>query len=203
VQTFEGHDGKGNHQIGLVAVVSPKMKTFAQSVLRLRGNFPADNAKAQDLGALVKDKQALLQDFGIRWIYDQNGLPVLVSFYQWGLDASGNDPVLGAQMRDIAVKKAIELADAQIAQFLAASATLTTKSETGERYEKAVERAIDGYVSQLAELYECASEEWFEWLKDYEHLVKSSELRRPEIWFRYEGEPSSEGLIRKYASAVG
>ena len=150
VQTFEGHDGKGNHQIGLVAVVSPKMKSFAQSVLRLRGNFPADKAKAQDLGALVKDKQALLQDFGIRWIYDQNGLPVLVSFYQWGLDASGNDPVLGAQMRDIAVKKAIELADAQIAQFLAASATLTTKSETGERYEKAVERAVDGYVSQLS-----------------------------------------------------
>jgi len=150
MQTFEGHDGRGNHQIGLVAVVSPKMKSFAQSVLRLRGNFPADKAKAQDLGALVKDKEALLQDFGTRWIYDQNGLPVLVSFYQWGLDASGNDPVLGAQMRDIAVKKAIELADAQIAQFLAASATLTTKSETGEKYEKAVERAVDNYVSQLS-----------------------------------------------------
>jgi hypothetical protein len=150
MQTFEGHDGKGNHQIGLVAVVSPKMKSFAQSVLRLRGNFPADKAKAQNLSALVKDKEALLQDFGTRWIYDQNGLPVLVSFYQWGLDASGNDPVLGAQVRDIAVKKAIELADAQIAQFLAASATLTTKSETGEKYEKEVERAVDNYVSQLS-----------------------------------------------------
>jgi hypothetical protein len=149
MQTFEGHDGKGNHQIGLVAVVSPKMKSFAQSVLRLRGNFPADKAKAQSLGALVKDKEALLQDFGTRWIYDENGLPVLVSFYQWGLDGSGNDTVLGAQSRDLAVKKATELADAQIAEWLAASATLTTKSETSERYEKAVDRAIDGYVSQL------------------------------------------------------
>jgi hypothetical protein len=149
-QTFEGHDGKGNHQIGLVAVVSPKMKSFAQSVLRLRGNFPADKAKAQDLGVLVKNKEALLQDFGTRWIYDQNGLPALVSFYQWGLAASGNDPVLGAQTRDLAVKKATELADAQIAEWLAASATLTTKSETGERSEKAVDRAIDGYVSQLS-----------------------------------------------------
>jgi hypothetical protein len=152
VQTFEGHDGKGNHQIGVVAVISPKMNGFAQSVLRLRGNFPADNSKAQNLDALVKDKEALLQDFGIRWIYDQNGLPVLVSFYQWGLDASGNDPVLGAQARDLAVKKATELADAQIAEWLAATATLTIKSETGERYEKAVDRAIDGYVSQLSPL---------------------------------------------------
>ena len=150
MQTFEGHDGKGNHQIGLVAVVSPKMKSFAQSVLRLRGNFPADKAKAQDLRALVKDKEALLQDFGTRWLYDQNGLPILVSFYQWGLDASGNDPILAAQARDIAVKKATELADAQIAEWLAASATLTTKSETDEKYEKAVDRAIDGYVSQLS-----------------------------------------------------
>jgi hypothetical protein len=58
-------------------------------------------------------------------------------------------------------------------------------------------------IRRLAEMYECGSEEWFEWLKDYEHLVKSSELRRPEIWFRYEGEPSSEGLIRKYANAAG
>ncbi len=148
MQTFEGHDGRGNHQIGLVAVVSPKMKSFALSVLRLRGNFPADPTKAQNLAALVKDKEALLQDFGTRWLYDQNGLPVLVSFYQWGLDTSGNDPVLGAQVRDLAVKKATELADAQIAEWLAASATLTTKTETGEKYEKAVERAIDGYVSQ-------------------------------------------------------
>jgi hypothetical protein len=77
-------------------------------------------------------------------------VPVLVSFYQWGLEASGNDPVLGAQMRDLAVEKATELADAQIAEWLAGTATLTTKSETGERYEKAVERAIDGYVSQLS-----------------------------------------------------
>jgi hypothetical protein len=150
MQTFEGHDGKGNHQIGLVAVVSPKMKSFAQSVLRLRGNFPADPAKAQDLAALIKDKQALLQDFGTRWLYDQNGLPILVSFYQWGLDPSGNDPVLAAEVRDLAVKKATELADAQIAEWLAATAILTTKSETGEKDEKAVERQIDGYVSQLS-----------------------------------------------------
>ena len=149
MQTFEGHDGKGNHEIGVVAVVSPKMKSFAQSVLRLRGNFPPEPGKGQDLGVLIQNKEALLQDFGTRWLYDSNGLPVLVSFYQWGLDASGSDPVLAAEVRNFAIKKATELADAQIAQFLAASATLTTKSTTGEKYEKAVERAVDGYVAQL------------------------------------------------------
>jgi hypothetical protein len=147
VQTFEGHDGKGNHQIGVVAVVSPKMKSFAQSVLRMRGNFPADKSKAQDLSIFMTNKDALLQDFGTRWLYDQDGLPVLVSFYQWGLNSAGNDPVLAAQFRQMALKTATELADSQIAQFLASNATLTTRSEVGERYEKAVERAIDGYIA--------------------------------------------------------
>ena len=147
VQTFEGYDGKGNHQIGVVAVVSPKMKSFAQSVLRLRGNFPADTSKAQDLSIFTTNKDALLQDFGTRWIYDQDGLPVLVSFYQWGLNNAGNDPVLGAQIRQMALRQATELADFQIAQFLASNATLTSRTEVGERYEKAVERAVDGYIA--------------------------------------------------------
>lgn len=147
VQTFEGHDGRGNHQIGVVAVVSPKMKSFAQSVLRMRGEFPADKSKAQDLSVLISNKDALLQDFGTRWLYDQDGLPVLISFYQWGLSSVGNDPILLAQFRQMALRQATELADAQIAQFLASSATLSTRSEVGERYEKAVERAVDGYIA--------------------------------------------------------
>lgn len=123
------------------------MKSFAQSVLRMRGNFPPDKSKAQDLSAFITNKDALLQDFGTRWVYDQDGLPVLVSFYQWGLNNAGNDPVLAAQIRQMALRQATELADSQIAQFLASNATLTTRSEVGEKYEKAVERAVDGYIA--------------------------------------------------------
>ncbi|MCW2318986.1 hypothetical protein M2322_004555 [Rhodoblastus acidophilus] len=152
VQTFEGHDEHGHHQIAVIAVISPKLKSFAQSVLKLRGNFPADPAKAQDLSALSRNKDALLQDFGVRWVYDQAGMPLIASFYQWGLDNSANDPILAAKIRDVAVKQATELADAQIAQFLAGSAVLTKNTSVGERYEKAVERAVDGYIAQKAPL---------------------------------------------------
>jgi len=147
VQTFEGHDAQGNYMIAAVAVVSPKMKEFAQEVLRLRGNFPSDPSRAQNLDRLISDKAALVNDFGIRWLYDENGLPVIVSFYQWGLDTTGTDQVMANDDREFAIAQATEQADLQIAQFLSSTAMSTTKGAIGKQSEKAVERAIDGYIA--------------------------------------------------------
>ena len=145
--TFEGRDKSGNYMIAVVAVVSPKMKNHAQNVMRLRGKFQPDPAMAKDLSGLTENKMALLHDFGIRWLYDENGLPVIVSFYQWGVADAGNNKILESEYRNMAVKQAQDQADLQIAQFLSATATLTSKSQVGQKYEKAVERAVDGYVA--------------------------------------------------------
>ncbi len=149
-QTFEGRDAQGNYMIATVAVISPKMKEFAQAVLRLRGKFPSDKSRAQNLDPLINNKAALINDFGIRWLYDENGLPVIVSFYQWGLDNTGTDKVLANEVRKLAIAQATEQADLQIAQFLSSSAMLTTKTEAGQKYEKAVERMVDGYTADRA-----------------------------------------------------
>ena len=53
-------------------------------------------------------------------------------------------------------------------------------------------------IRRLVDLYHCESDAWGEWLGDYQHLVKSGELRRSEKWFQYE--PTHEGLIRQYAA---
>jgi hypothetical protein len=151
VQTFEGTDGKGNDEIGVVTVVSSKMKRFAQEVQRAHGEFTPDPSKAQELDKAIGDQAALLHTFGVRRMFDENGLPVIVSFAQWAPAGSGDeDPAVGGAYRQAAFSQAVSRADAQIANFLAGSADFKDNSETGKKLEKIAERMLDGYIKQNA-----------------------------------------------------
>ncbi|NOJ41376.1 hypothetical protein [Bradyrhizobium australiense] len=56
-------------------------------------------------------------------------------------------------------------------------------------------------IKRLAELYDCQSSDWQEWLRDYEHFVRTNELRRPDIWFTFHA--PAEGLIRQLSIKSG
>ena len=150
VQTFEKPTGQGVYKVGVVAVVSPKMKEFAQRVLSERGNFTPDLAHAGKLSAIVADPAGLVRDFGVRWRYDAAGLPVLVSFSQWSSDYRGKDPILAERYKDIAFKQAEQRADAQIADFLKGSVNVRNMTEVGRELTEAADRMPDGYVAQQA-----------------------------------------------------
>jgi hypothetical protein len=49
-------------------------------------------------------------------------------------------------------------------------------------------------IKRLADLYECKSNELFQWIDDYEQFVLTGELSRPDAWF--ELQVPQEGLIR-------
>ena len=150
VQTFEGKDGKGKFEIGVVAVVSPSMQGFAQDVSSLHGEFQPDPARAQDLRKILGDKTALLHDFGVRRMFDTNGLPVIVSFYQWEPEGTDANSEVNESYREVAFSQAEAGADAQIADFLKGSAEFHDETETGNKIEKMAERLPDGYVKQDA-----------------------------------------------------
>ncbi|HET6306874.1 MAG TPA: hypothetical protein VFG12_06790, partial [Rhodopila sp.] len=149
-QTFEGQDGKGNYVIGVVAVVSPTMKDFARDVLTAHGEIAPDPERAQDLSRLYADRKQLIPEFGVRRLFDSEGLPVLVSFAQWASGYAGSDPTMADQYRQVAMEQAEARADAQIAQFLKGSMMADSQSETGRAIEKAAERLPDGYVQDDA-----------------------------------------------------
>ena len=150
VQTFEGHDGRGNYAIGVVAVVSPAMKEFAREVVTAHGNLTADPTRAQDLTALYANREALVRDFGVRRMFDSDGLPVLISFAQWGSDYEGNDLSVASEYRRIAMEQAAATADAQIAQFLKGNMSVDSQTTTGRELDKEAERLPDGYVQDDA-----------------------------------------------------
>ena len=150
VQTFEKPTGQDTYKVGVVAVVSTKMKDFAQRVLSERGNFTPDPGHAGKLSEIVSDHSRLVRDFGVRWRYDAAGLPVIVSFSQWSSDYRGKDPILAETYKDIAFKQAEQRADAQIADFLKGSVNVKNTTEVGSELTEAANRMPDGYIEQKA-----------------------------------------------------
>jgi hypothetical protein len=136
LQTFEGQDGAGNYQIGVVGVVSPKMRDLADQLLKARGQFTPEPAKAQDLSKVTADKPGLLHQFGLRWLYDEQGLPVIISFAQWASSYRGPDPSIAATYRDAARHQAEALADGQIADFLKATVVYDQATKAGVELDR-------------------------------------------------------------------
>ncbi len=132
VMTFEGHDGQQQHQIGVVAVSSPLIADFARQVLTARGQFTPEPARAQDLSRLYQDRGQLLQDFGVRRLFDDQGLPAIVSFAQWASVYRGNDGAAAASYRDAARRQAAMFADAQLSDFLTGSISVEAEASAGQ-----------------------------------------------------------------------
>jgi hypothetical protein len=131
VKTFEGQNGAKQHHIGVVAVASPEMTDFARQVLTARGQFTPNPVRAQDLRKTIRDNNQLVHDFGVRRCFDEQGLPVIVSFGQWGSAYEGGDPALAAAYRDVARTQAEQLADSQIAEFLKGVISYQNTSDIG------------------------------------------------------------------------
>lgn len=94
VKTFEANSANGEHVIAVVVVASTKMSQFVHDLKNSRGDIAADPARAsktplRDLFAA--DKPALIHEFGIRKMFDENGYPVLISFGQAGTGYTGSD----------------------------------------------------------------------------------------------------------------
>jgi hypothetical protein len=145
VQTFESHDGNGNFRIGVVVVGSARVKAVIQQILTRRGEFQPDMDRARDIRALVADRRALVDDFGVRLLYDTAGLPAIVSFAQWGISYRGNDRNRMEMERDTAAEQVRSAADRQIAEFLAASGQYEATSAAGREIEAVAMRHADGY----------------------------------------------------------
>jgi hypothetical protein len=145
VKSFESHDGNGNFLIGTVIVGSQRIKAVVQQIVTRRGEFQPDMERARDVHAIVADRQALVDDFGVRLVYDEAGLPVIVSFAQWGISYRGNDRNRMEMELGAAGQQVRATADRQIAEFLAASGQYERTTETGREIEAVAQRHADGY----------------------------------------------------------
>jgi len=128
VKTFEAYDAQGNHVVAVAVVASPNFRQFVHDIVQSKGDIAAKPDKALSMPLrdyLRANPAALLDDFGIRRMYDEHGYPVLVSFGQASNPYRGNDFQRRSDNRELAFSAARAESFANFANLFNATGMVT------------------------------------------------------------------------------
>ena len=152
IKTFEAVDCDGNSTVGVVAVFSTRMRELAQRIQ----DGDAIRPDPERAGVSLRDRigelsdEDLVEQFGVRRWWDQDGYPVIVSFGQWGWSSKA----LSAAQRDRRYRFARNQAEIQakssLAEFVTVNAQFTSSSFVGAAIEEAVEVDADRFHEYVA-----------------------------------------------------
>lgn len=137
VKTLEAHSADGKYVIGVIAKYDPMVEEVARCIARevhpniaLKKGIPA--------ASLVKQPaEKLVQNFGVRFIYNENGKPELVAFAQWASAYSGTNDYIADEMMRTAKDHARNAADQMVAEFVGGCYANEEKSTRGRQIEEA------------------------------------------------------------------
>ena len=133
IKTFEAMDDEGNSAIGVVAASSSRMRRLAKQVAQGKSITPdADRARSPIADQLAEmSDEDLVDQFGVRVYWDEQGYPTLVSFGQWGFSNEGLNKRKRARRREFAGQQAKNGARAHLVTFINASTRFTEISTVG------------------------------------------------------------------------
>ena len=149
VKTFEAFDDEGNSAIGVVAVLSTRMRNLAQQIATRKAIRPdADRARTPIVDQIgeLSDKD-LVYEFGPRVWWDEHGYPTIVAFGQWAWSPEGLDKRKKARSREFAVEQAESDAMSHLATFINVRTDFSKDSVRGEVAEEFHRIWQDGTVS--------------------------------------------------------
>ena len=151
IKTFEAIDDEGNTAIGVVAASSRRMRQLATQVARGKSITPdADRARLSVADQLAEmSDEELVDQFGVRVYWDEQGYPTLVSFGQWGFSNEGLDKRKKARRRDFAGRQAENDARSHLVTFIRASTRFTEESTVGADVEEAFNVLPDNTVEEI------------------------------------------------------
>lgn len=151
VKTFEAIDSEGNTAIGVVAASSRRMRRLATQVARGKSITPdADRARLSIADQLAEMSDVELVDqFGVRVYWDEQGYPTLVAFGQWGFSNEGLNKRKIARRRDFAGGQAENDARSHLVTFIRASTRFTEESTVGADVEEAFNVLPDNTVEEV------------------------------------------------------
>ena len=155
VKTFEAYNENGDHAVAVAIVASSKFRQFVHDITQSKGDMAADPTKASQqplLQLLRADKTALIDEFGIRRMYDEQGYPVLVSFGQSSNPYRGDDFQQRADNRELSYASAKSASYANFAYlFNATGSTEQTESKKMVRETTGVATADGQTVTESEE----------------------------------------------------
>lgn len=104
-------------QVGVIAVMSEKTIQFAEDISRGRETNVKGNPKnIKDV--LPKNKKEYLNEFGLRFLYDDQGRPMLLSYGRWSVVNTTKNPAKYLRKIQSAQEKAQMQAESAIGEFM-------------------------------------------------------------------------------------
>ena len=156
-QTFEGRNQEGSHVIRVVISTEPDRIALLKSIISKQARvLPNEDKKSEKslYEKLVVDRSLLVNQFGTRLMYDEEGYPALVAFGQAGIEKAASHTAQAARA-EIAQRKAVAHADAALTLLL--NSTTTSKEVSKEilqhlEEEKIIsDKATDELTEELSE----------------------------------------------------
>ncbi|MGN0866655.1 MAG: DUF6844 domain-containing protein [Oligosphaeraceae bacterium] len=129
VCSFECVDQAGGYSVGVVFRFDQKSREIARCLAK-KVRPPARTPGAP-VDTLLPPRESLVNQFGVRVVIDEEGMPAILSFAQYGVDDSADARRL-ERNQDAALRQAESLADQQITLFVNSSIQVENVSETGE-----------------------------------------------------------------------
>ncbi len=151
IQNFEATDCDNRAAVTTISVFSDNNLDFVKDIINKRPmSALADRASELSLEASVDQEikdQEILDIYGLRKVYDQNGYASLVSYGQWSYTTGGTTPRRRETRRKSALIQAEANAKAHIATFLNGTAQSLVDTMTQETSAEYIHVSKDGQDS--------------------------------------------------------
>lgn len=138
-------------QLGVIAVISQKTTQFAKDISKRRTTHVKGTPKnIRDV--LPQNKSEYLNEFGLRYLYDEEGRPMLISYGRWSVLGKTKDPNKYLRKVKSAKEKARMFAESYIGEFMKSNIevaqSITAESVSEEIATKVTEFNSSGERSE-------------------------------------------------------
>ncbi len=104
-------------QVGVIAVQSDKTRQFAEDIRAQRASMIMGTGKPVDAYLPTADAE-YLNEFGFRYVYNESGHPVLISYGRWSVSSANPNPTRHLRNIENAQSTARRIAESWIAEFV-------------------------------------------------------------------------------------
>jgi len=142
IKSFVGKDKTGQYVVGVIAMRSPKTSQVAKDISMQRKSMIKGKGKPLE-EIIPSDTKQLLNEFGLRLVFDDTNQPALIAYGQWGFNSKGLDSYMKMQAKENSKSMAKEMADAMISDFVNGNLQTVSSKQHGEIIEKTIEKQGD------------------------------------------------------------
>lgn len=131
--------GKQSAQLGVIAIESNNTRQFANDISRKRESAfrGTPNSLAQ---ILPTKKEDYLNEIGLRFVYDEKGAPMLISYGRWAVTAKSDNAARFEQYVIQAKESAFDMATTYVNEFASSSFVVDEKQVVESISETIAER---------------------------------------------------------------